>query len=133
MGKSVIIRELFAPPLPLSEFDPGAYLSGLEFTETEAPITEEGRDGLAQMVQFLAFLALQAKSSKWAGSTVARGTLACQTLESHFGHLRGWSEMARNEQGLDYRQLAHFLTYHYPAHPPAAGPAEPGPPPDRGT
>jgi hypothetical protein len=129
MGRSVIIRELIAPQTPLSEFDPGAYLSGLEFAETEAPITEEDRDGLAQFAHFLAFMALQAKSSRWAGSTVARDTLAYQALESHFGHLKGWAEMAQNEHGLHYRELTTFLMEHYPPHPPRG--AEPGAAPER--
>src|SRR5262245_59838170 len=37
MGNAVKIRTLTAPPTPLSEFDPGAYLSELEFYETDSP------------------------------------------------------------------------------------------------
>jgi hypothetical protein len=96
-------------------------LSGLEFAETDKPITEEDRDGLAQFTHFLAYMALNANSSKWADSIVARDTLAYRALECHFGHLAGWEEIARNQRGLHYRQLAHFLMRHYPAHPPDAG------------
>ena len=58
MTKSVKIRTLIAPEGDLTEFDPGRYLSELEFYETDDPVTEEDRDGLAQFVHYLAFLAL---------------------------------------------------------------------------
>jgi hypothetical protein len=106
------------PQTPLGTFDPGEYLCGLEFYETDSPITEEERDALAQFAHILAFTALEAKSSKWAASTVLRGTSAYGALESHFGHLQGWQELAKAESGLHYRQLAHFLMRHYPPHPP---------------
>jgi hypothetical protein len=116
MGNTVKIRTLTAPPTPLTEFDPGAYLSGLEFYETDTPITEEDRDGLAQFAQFLAFLALQAQSSRWASSVVPAGSQAQRALESHFAHLAGWPGVPTG--GLPYRQLAVFLMQHYPPHPP---------------
>jgi hypothetical protein len=97
---------LTRPPAPLAEFDPGAYLSGLEFYETDAPLTDEDRNGLAQFAHYLAFLALQAKSSRWATSVIAPGSLAHQALESHFGHLPDWP--ASPAGGLPYRQLAAF-------------------------
>jgi hypothetical protein len=114
MGKSVKIRTLAAPQTPLSEFDPGEFLSGLEFYETDSKITEEDRDGMAQFAHFLAFLALQGESSKWADSTVGRGTLAYQALESHFCSLVGWQELTENERGINYQQLASFLMGYYP-------------------
>lgn len=116
MGKAVKIRTLTAPPLPLSEFDPGAYLGELELYETDAPITDEDRDGLAQFAHFLAFLALQAESSMWDSSVIPRGSLAHRALESHFGDLEGWPGVPK--RGLPYRQLAGFLMQHYPPHPP---------------
>jgi hypothetical protein len=85
MGNAVKIRTLTAPPTPLTEFDPGAYLSGLEFYETDTPITDEDRDGLAQFAHFLAFLALQAQSSQWASSVVPAGSQAQRTLASRSG------------------------------------------------
>ena len=63
---AVRIRTLVAPTPPLDEFDPGAYLSSLEFYETTDPITDADRDGLAQFVHFLAFIALKARS--WTGA-----------------------------------------------------------------
>lgn len=121
MAKGVKIRELMSPPLPLTEFDPGAYLSELEFEETDAAITEADRDGLAQFAHFLAFLALQAGSSRWASSAVPTGSSAMRALESHFSHLAGWPDVP--EGGLPYRELAGFLLPHYP---PRAPDAEPG-------
>lgn len=114
MEKSVKIRTLPAPQAPLTAFDPGEYLNGLDFYETEKPVTEEDRDGLAQFVHFLAFLALQARSTNWDGSTVRQGTSAYRALESHFGHLEGWQELTKGESCLQYRRLATFLMEHYP-------------------
>jgi hypothetical protein len=90
MANAVKIRTLTAPPTPLTDFDPGAYLSGLEFYETDSPINDEERDALAQFAHFLAFLALKAESSRWASSVVLQGSRAYSALESHFGHLEGW-------------------------------------------
>ena len=118
MGKAVKIRTLTAPPTPLNEFDPGAYLSELEFYEADSPISDEDRDGLAQFAHFLAFLALQAQSSQWAASVVPRGSQAHRALESHFGHLAGWPSVPKG--GLSYRQLVGFLMQHYPPRAPEA-------------
>jgi hypothetical protein len=116
MGNAVKIRSLVAPPTPLTEFDPGAYFSELEFYEADTLISDEDRDGLAQFAHFLAFLALQARSSRWASSVVPRGSQAHRALESHFGHLSDWPGAPTG--GLPYRQLAAFLMRHYPPHPP---------------
>jgi hypothetical protein len=116
MGNAVKIRTLMAPPTSLSEFDPGAYLAELEFYETDAAISDEDRDGLAQFTHLLAFLALQAQSSRWASSVVPEGSLAHRALESHFGHLAAWPGVPPG--GLPYRQLVGFLMPHYPPHPP---------------
>lgn len=124
MGNAVKIH-LLAPPTPLNDFDPGQYLSELEFYETDDLITDKDRDGLAQFAHLLAFMALQAKSSKWDGSTVRHGSLAYQALESHFGHLEGWNELSAGDRDLLYRQLAWFLMRHYPPHLPAGQGAEP--------
>jgi hypothetical protein len=114
MGNAVKIRTLTAPPTPLTEFDPGAYLSELDFYETGTPLSEEDRDRLAQFVHLLAFMALQARSSRWASSVVPRGCPAHRALESHFGHLPGWPGAPAG--GLPYRELATFLLKHYPPH-----------------
>ena len=116
MAKAVKIRMLTSPPAPLHEFDPGAYLGGLEFYETDAPISDKDRDALAQFAHFLAFLALQAQSSGWELSVVPQGGSAYRALESHFGHLAGWP--GEPEGGLKYRELAGFLMQHYPPRPP---------------
>lgn len=114
MNHSVKIRTLTAPPTPLSAFDPGEYLSSLEFYETDLPITDEDRDGLAQFAHLLAFLTLQSKSTRWAASTIRPDSMAFQALNSHFGHLPGWRELASGQNGLAYRQLVTFLMNHYP-------------------
>jgi len=114
MGNAVKIRQLVAPQMPLSNFDPGEYLSTLEFFETDSAITDEDRDGLAQVTHFLAFLALQSRSNKWADSTVPQHTLAYRALDSHFRHLAGWEELSAKKCGLNYRELASFLMPHYP-------------------
>jgi len=113
-GKSVKIRELAAPEADLSSFDPGKYLSDLEFYETRAPITEEDRDGLAQFVHFLAFLALQGKSTGWSESSVAPDSLAYRALDSHFSHLDGWARIAQDGKAISYRALATTLMQPYP-------------------
>jgi hypothetical protein len=118
VGNAVKIRTLTAPPTPLTAFDPGAYLGGLEFYETDTPVSDEGRDGMAQFAHFLAFLALQARSSRWASSVIPHGSDAHRALESHFGHLAGWPRVL--EGGLAYRQLAGFLMQHYPPRAPGA-------------
>ncbi len=116
MGNAVKIRTLAAPTPPLSEFDPGAYLSELVFYETDVPISDGDRDGLAQFAHFLAFLALRVQSSRWASSVVPQGSQAHRALESHFGHLVDWLGVPTG--GLPYRQLAGFLLQHYPPRPP---------------
>jgi hypothetical protein len=116
MANAVKIRKLTAPPMPLGEFDPGAYLSGLEFYETDTPLSDEDRDGLAQFAHLLAFLALQAKSSRWASSVVPQGSSAHRALESHFGHLPDWPGVPK--QGLPFRQMVGLLRQHYPPRPP---------------
>jgi hypothetical protein len=49
MANVVKIRTLTAPPTRFSEFDPGAYLSELEFCQRDSPTSEEDRDGLARV------------------------------------------------------------------------------------
>ncbi len=112
MSRAVKIRKLTPPPMPLEDFDPGAYLGSLEFYETEAAIGEEDRDGLAQIVHFLAFLAMKSQSSQWGTSVIPAGSDAARALEAHFGHLPGWPGIPA--AGLSYRQLAGFLLPHYP-------------------
>lgn len=112
MGNAVKIRTLQAPSPPLSEFDPGAYLSSLEFYETDSPASEEDRDGLASLAHYLAYLALKARSSRWQSSVIPQHSHAHRALESHFGHLDGWPEVP--SEGLPYRQLVSFLMQHYP-------------------
>jgi hypothetical protein len=112
--KSVKIRTLSSPHSDLSSFDPGKYLCDLEFYETSDAITNADRDGLAQFVHFLAFMALQAKSNAWEHSTVRRDATAFRALESHFGHLKGWEAITQGKNGLSYRQLVSFLMDPYP-------------------
>ncbi len=116
MGGAIKIRTLTAPSTDLGSLDPGEYLGGLEFYETDEPITDEERDGLAQLTHFVAFLALEAKSTRFATSVVGGHTLAYRALESHFGHLAGWTTVPRDERGLEYRGLVVFLMNHYPPH-----------------
>ena len=111
---AVKIRTLHAPQGDLSSFDPGAYLSGLEFYETENQVTEDERDGLAQFVHFLAYVSLSARSTGWDQSVIEPDSSAFSALESHFGHLEGWTDLAPNGQRLGYRVLAKFLLGPYP-------------------
>jgi len=90
MNKTVKIRTLVAPGGNLSEFDPGAYLSRLEFYQTSDELTEDDRHGMAQILHFLAFLAENAQSRYRNSSVVALGTSAYDALRSHFGDLAGW-------------------------------------------
>jgi hypothetical protein len=115
VGNTVKIRTLTVPPTPLTEFDPGAYLGGLAFYETDTPLSDGDRDELAQFAHLLAFLALQARSSRWASSAIPCGSDSHRALESHFGHLADWPGVP--EGGLPYRQLAGFLMRHYPPRP----------------
>lgn len=111
---AVRIRTLVAPTPPLDEFDPGAYLSSLEFYETTDPITDADRDGLAQFVHLLAFIALKARSTKWQTATIGHGTDAFLAIQSHFATLDGWKELAGESADLLYSRLAKFLIRHFP-------------------
>lgn len=114
MCKSVKIRELKAPEADLSKFDPGCYLANLEFYETDETVSNEDRDGLAQFIHFLAFLALQSQSSHWDSSIVPRGSSAFRAIESHFNDLDGWDAAALDKGDISYRDLASFLMSHFP-------------------
>ena len=120
MSKAVKIRTLTAPGGDLSQFDPGVYLSGLEFYETSDEITETDRNGLAQILHFLAFLATNAQSRRWSGSVVAHGTSAYEALASHFGDLPEWHDLAVPGENLAYSEMVRFLLPHYPPRTPSA-------------
>ena len=111
---AVRIRTLVAPPPPFNEFDPGAYLSTLEFYETTEPISDADRDGLAQFVHYLAFIALKARSKKWQTATIRHDTDAFLAIQSHFATLDGWQELAVGSADLLYSRLAKFLMPYYP-------------------
>ena len=113
MTNSVKIRKLVAPEGDLTEFDPGRYLSELEFYETDEAITDEDRDGLAQFVHYLAFLALSKKSTGWPDSMIETKSTAFAAIQSHFGKMVGWEKIA-TEDGIPYRFLASFLMTAYP-------------------
>ncbi|MDV6034906.1 MAG: hypothetical protein F9B45_33410 [Phycisphaera sp. RhM] len=108
------IRSLVAPKTPLGDFDPGAYLSSLEFYETDVPLNDMDRDGLAQFIHYLAFIALSAKSTKWKQSTIAKGTAAYHAVSSHFSLLEDWDELNAASHGIEYSRLARFLMGHFP-------------------
>lgn len=114
MGQSVKIRELTAPPEDLSAFDPGAYFSKLEFYETDDALSEDDRDGMAQLVHLLAFFALNANSPHWSASVVPPASTAFRALHSHFHHLLGWSDIASDTEGVYFKDLAALLMGHYP-------------------
>jgi hypothetical protein len=122
--KAVKIRTLLAPTGDLAEFDPGEYLCGLEFYPTEEPVDDAERNGLAQLVHFVGYLALQARSPAFATAVVATDSLAHAALQTYFGHLEGWNELPREPAGLTYRALASFLMTHYPPHLPGRGPRD---------
>jgi hypothetical protein len=119
MRNAVKLRILTAPTGSLDSFDPGEHFSSLEFYETDLPITEEDRNGLAQITHLLAYLALRARSSRWDASAIPRDTSAYRALESHFGGLDGWQELTENEGAVGYRLLVGFLMPHYPPRLPA--------------
>ena len=119
---TVKIRELRPPSLPLSEFDPGAYLAGMDFYETDEAITDEERDGLAQLVHFVAFIALQAKSTCWSTSSIAKGTTVYRALESYFGHLSEWEHIAGSSSEVPYQRLVSSLMRPFPPHLPKQTP-----------
>ena len=120
--RAVKIRELVAPSGDLAEFDPGAYLCSLEFYPTTEVVDETERDGLAQLVHFVGYLALQANSPAFATAVVPTESLAHSALESYFRHLEGWSDLPRDGHGLTYRALASFLMTYYPPHLPGREP-----------
>jgi hypothetical protein len=110
----VKIRAIVPPQPPLSEFDPGDYLSGLDFYETDEPISEKDRGEFAQFIHFLAFLALRSGSARWDSSTIARDSTAFQAVRAHFDALPGWGELVGDETDLEYPRLANFLLERYP-------------------
>jgi hypothetical protein len=118
----VKIRELTAPSGDLGAFDPGRYLCSLDFYATAEPVDDAERDGLAQLVHFVAFLALQAHSPAFATAVVPQDSFAHAALESYFGHLEGWTDLPRDAKGLPYRALASFLMAYYPPHLPDRSP-----------
>jgi hypothetical protein len=114
MNRAVKIRSLAPPSEDLSTFDPGEYLAHLDFYETDAPITDEERHGLAQFAHFLAYIALRARSSRWGDSVVPTGTPAYRALESHFSHISGWESISNSVHGMSYRHLVSFLMGPFP-------------------
>ena len=120
--KAVKIRTLLAPSGDLAELDPGEYLCSLEFYPTEEPVDEAERDGLAQLVHFVGYLALQARSPAFATAVVPTDSLAHAALQSYFGHLEGWADLSTEPAGLTYRALASFLMGYYPPRLPGSRP-----------
>ena len=120
MSKNVKIRTLKSPGPELSDFDPGAYLASLDFYETEDVVTEEDRDGLAQFIHLLAFIALKFRSNNWSASSLPHGSSAYLAVQSHFEHLDGWNQIYTEGQGIVYRDLATFLMNHFPPKPPGS-------------
>lgn len=114
MNHSIKIKSLQAPDSDLTKFDPGAYLAELEFYETDEPITDQDRDGLAQFIHFLAFLALKSQSDRWRASVVPYGSSAFLAIGSHFSHLPGWDAVSRGNENIFYSDLASFLMSHIP-------------------
>ena len=118
MSSSVRFRALPAPPSDLSDFDPGTYVAGLDVYDTGLVLTEPDRDGLAQFVHYVAFLALQARSSAWPGSTIPVDSSICRALVTHFAHLGGWNEIPIVDGAISFRAVVTCLMSTYPPHPP---------------
>ena len=114
MTNATKIRSLVSPKTPLGDFDPGAYLSSLDFYETDVPLNDADRDGLAQFIHYLAFIALSARSTKWKESMISKGTAAHHALASHFSVLQGWEELNAAPHGIEYSRLARFLMGPFP-------------------
>ena len=113
MRKAVKIKTLTSPSGELSSFDPGRYLSGLDFYETDDAVTASDREAMAQLVHLLAHLSLKNRSDRWPSSTVTADSAAFRALNSHFSHLDGWDKLATAD-GILYRSLASFLIKPYP-------------------
>jgi hypothetical protein len=114
VANSVRFRVLPAPPSDLSGFDPGTYVSELDVVETENALTEADRDGLAQFLHYVAYLALSAGSSAWPGATIPVDSSIYRALATHFGHLRAWEGIPIIEGRISYRALVSFLMPEYP-------------------
>ena len=110
---SVKIRKLIPPEGDLSRLDPGGYICDLEFYETSDNITEEDREGLAELLHYLAYIALTNKSEKWASSTISKNTSAYLAIEHHFGSLDGWGNLIE-DNGINYKKLVSLLMPIYP-------------------
>lgn len=110
--KSVKIKTVLAPDGDLSVFDPGSYISQLEFYETDEEILESDKEGLADFLHFLAYLALSNKSINWEHSVVPSGCTAYKAISSHFSSLNGWDEID-SDSGINYKSLVSFLMPYY--------------------
>ena len=121
MPRAMKIRELRVPSGDFRDLDPGRYLCELEFYPADESVGEGDRDGLAQMVHYLAFLSLRAGPELYEASLVPHSSTAYVALETYFGHLDGWKELPRESDALPYRFLVPFLMDYYPPHPAGAG------------
>ena len=110
--KSVKIKNVYAPEGNLLEFDPGFYISQLEFYETEEPITESDRESFANFLHYLAYLALSSGSTNWANSTIQNDSTATLAITSHFAQLDGF-KLLENDEGINYKSLVSFLMGYY--------------------
>jgi len=114
LPRAMKIRELRAPSGDLRAFDPGRYLCGLQFYPADEPLGESDRDGLAQMIHYLAFLSLRGGTERFESSLVPHSSSAYVALETYFGHLEGWEDLPREADALPYRVLVSFLMGYYP-------------------
>jgi hypothetical protein len=112
-GMSIKIKEVLPPSGELREFDPGAYIGEMEFYEIDAPITEEDRQGSAELLHIAAYIALKNSSAKWASSAIMSSTSAHSAVVSHFSHLPGFGQLL-SPDGIHYKSLVSFLMALYP-------------------
>ena len=112
-AKAMKIRELRAPPAD-RPFDPAQYLTGLDFYESDDPLTEADRIGLANIVHYLAFLSLRHGDSQYNAALIPHASSAFAALESCYQHLDGWDELPNDAGALPYSHLVPFLLHYYP-------------------
>lgn len=118
------ILQIFAPPKDLSTFNPGKYFNEMEFTDSSIPYSLEDADGLAQLVFYCDYLALESQSTERENSVLYGDTPFFSTLRTNFSNLEGWEEIEEiiEKQGyIFFTDMVHFLFRFFKPHPPKKG------------
>lgn len=115
-SRAMKIRELRVPDLSDAAFDPGLYFSSLDFYDDAAPLTSDDKDGMAQFIHLLGYMALSSGSEAWNTSSIPKNGPAYLALRSHFGSQPWWPKLEGESARLSYRQLVVHLMDDYPPH-----------------